>query len=43
MKEQRPKPKMLYPGSLSFTFEGEIKDFTDKQKLKRVQYYHKQA
>ena len=28
------KPRLLYPARTSFRFEGEIKSFTDKQKLK---------
>ena len=28
------QPRLLYPGSISFRFDGEIKTFTDKQKLR---------
>ena len=28
------QPRLLYPARLSFRFEGEIKTFTDKQKLR---------
>ena len=28
------QPRMLYPVRLSFRFDGEIKSFTDKQKLR---------
>ena len=34
MKGKNLQPRLLYPGRLSFTFEGEIKTFTDKQKLR---------
>ena len=33
MKEQNPQPRLLYPSRISFRFDGEIKSFTDKQKL----------
>ena len=33
MKEEHLQPRLLYPARLSFRFEGEIKTFTDKQKL----------
>ena len=32
MKGKNLQPRLLYPARLSFTFEGEIKSFTDKQK-----------
>ena len=38
MKEENLQPKLLYPGRISFTFDGKIKTFTDKQKL-RVQHH----
>ena len=28
------QPRILYPAGLSFRIEGEIKNFSDKQKLK---------
>jgi len=28
------QPRILYPARLSFRFDGEIKSFTDKQKLR---------
>ena len=34
MKEKYLQPRLLYPARLSFRFEGEIKNFTDKQKLR---------
>ena len=33
MKGKNLQPRLLYPARLSFRFEGEIKTFTDKQKL----------
>ena len=34
MRGQNLQPRLLYPGRLSFRFEGESKSFTDKQKLR---------
>ena len=34
MKEKNLQPRLLYPARISFKYEGEIKSFTDKQKLK---------
>uniref|UniRef100_A0A8C3W373 L1 transposable element RRM domain-containing protein n=1 Tax=Catagonus wagneri TaxID=51154 RepID=A0A8C3W373_9CETA len=34
MKGRNFQPRLLYPARLSFRFEGEIKTFTDKQKLR---------
>ena len=34
MKGKNLQPRLLYPARLSFIFEGEIKSFTDKQKLR---------
>ena len=34
MKGQNLQPRFLYSARLSFRFEGEIKSFTDKQKLR---------
>ena len=34
MKENNLKPRLLYPVRISFKYEGEIKSFTDKQKLR---------
>ena len=34
MKEKIIQPRLLYPASISFKYEGEIKGFTDKQKLR---------
>ena len=34
MKEKNLLPTLLYPARISFRFDGEIKSFTDKQKLR---------
>ena len=34
MKEKNLQPRLLYPARISFIYEGEIKSFTDKQKLR---------
>ena len=34
MKEKNLKPRFLYPARIPFRFDGEIKTFTDKQKLR---------
>ena len=34
MKENNLQPRLLYPTRISFKYEGEIKSFTDKQKLR---------
>ena len=34
MKEKTLQCRLLYPARISFTYEGEIKSFTDKQKLR---------
>ena len=34
MKEKNLQPRLLYPAKISFRFDGEIKIFTDKQKLR---------
>ena len=34
IKGKNLQPRLLYPARLSFRFEGEIKSFTDKQKLR---------
>ena len=34
MKEKNLQPRLLYPKRISFRYEGEIKSFTDKQKLR---------
>ena len=36
MKEKNLKPRLLYPARISFIYEGGIKSFTDKQKLREV-------
>ena len=34
LKGKNLQPRILYPASLSFRIEGEIKSFQDKQRLK---------
>ena len=34
MKKKNLQPRLLYPARISFKYEGEIKSFTDKQKLR---------
>ena len=34
MKEKNLQPRILHPARLSFRFDGEIRIFPDKQKLK---------
>ena len=34
MKEKNLQPRLPYPARISFKYEGEIKSFTDKQKLR---------
>jgi len=34
MKENNLKPRLLYPARISFKYEGEIKSFRDKQKMR---------
>ena len=34
MKGKNLQPRILYPARLSFTYDGEIKIFPDKQKLR---------
>ena len=34
MKENNLRPRLLYPARISFKYEGEIKSFTDNQKLR---------
>ena len=36
MKEKNLQPRLLYPARISFRFDGEIKNFTDKQKLREL-------
>ena len=36
MKEKNPQPRLLYQARISFNYEGEIKSFTDKQKLREL-------
>ena len=34
MKENNRQPRLVYPAKISFRYEGELKSFTDKQKLR---------
>ena len=34
IKEKHLQPRLLYAARISFKYEGEIKSFTDKQKLR---------
>ena len=34
MKGKNLQPRLLYPARISFSFDGEFKNFTDKQKLR---------
>ena len=34
LKEKNLQPKLLYPAGISFKIDGEIKSFSDKQKLR---------
>ena len=34
MKENNLQPRLLYPARILFKYEGEIKSFSDKQKLR---------
>ena len=36
MKEKNLPPRLLYPARFSLKYEGEIKSFTDKQKLREL-------
>ena len=36
MKGKNLQPKLLYPARISYRFDGEIKSFTDKQKLREL-------
>ena len=35
MKGKNLQPRLLYPGRISFIFDGEIKNFTAKQRLRQ--------
>jgi len=35
MKEKNLQPRLSFPASISFKYEGEIKSFIDKQKLRQ--------
>jgi len=34
-KEKNLQPRLMYPARVSFKYEGEIKSFTEKQKLRK--------
>ena len=36
MKGKNLQPRLLYPARISLRFDGEIKTFTDKQKLREL-------
>ena len=36
MKGKKLQPRLLYPARISFRFDGEIKTFTDKQKVREL-------
>ena len=36
MKEKNLQPRLLYPSRISFKYEGKIKSFTGKQKLREL-------
>ena len=38
MKGKKLQPRLLYPARISFTFDGEIKNFKDKAKVKRIHH-----
>ena len=39
MREKNLQPRLVYPARISFKYEGEIKSFTDKQKLRGIQHH----
>ena len=39
LKRKNLQPRLLYLVWISFKIDGEIKSFSDKQKLKRIQYH----
>ena len=41
MKGENLQPRLLYPARITFRFEGEIKCFTDKQKLREFSTFNK--
>ena len=38
LKGKNLQPRLLYLARISFKIDGEIKSFSDKQKLRRIQY-----
>ena len=38
MKGKNLQPRLIYPARLSLTFKGEIKNFTNKQKLREFSH-----
>ena len=39
IKEKKLQRRILLPAKFSLRFDGEIRSFTDKQKLKRIQHH----
>ena len=39
LKQKNIQPQLLYLEKISFKINGEIKNFMDKQKLKRIQHH----
>ena len=39
LKGKNPQPRLLYLARISLRIDGEIKSFSDKQKVKRIQYH----
>ena len=39
LKGKNLQPRLLYPAGISLKIDGEIKSFSDKQKLRRIQYH----
>jgi len=39
MNGKNLQPRLLYPARISFRFEGKIKSFTNKEKLKTIQHH----
>ena len=39
MKGKNLQPRIFHPTRLSFRFDGEIKSFPDKRKLKKIQHH----
>jgi len=39
LKGKNPQPRLLYLARISLRIDGEIKSFSDKQKINRIQYH----